>query len=580
MLELLGSDLLVTDERSAMKERSPEDWMELINAGLEYRWEFGKEHWWDKLDSCYFNDPDSESSIGENLIFEQGDALQAGVAVGNPELIIDPEDFESSQNLQQIEQLANFLLYKMMVKASVEECSYFAYTCGPLIMKMGYDSEFGYEPDFDIGKLINRPMGTTSTMFNRKGSRIEFADVTPGMPWGLPVDPRDFVVPVGCKSIESAEWCAHRVVRNINDIKSDPKYKNTANLQPNVSFDMLQSGKASTSPKERKRRVIERNYISDVKLENVELWEIHDRRTQRIIVVCEDHDKFLRNSIDVLQVGNKLPFIVKYFVRNPRFFWTTPLAFYVYQHQLEMKDVSVQASKQRRLNNVRFLTLDGALSPNEEARALNDPRAVFVHVNQAIGDVNKAFGKFPTITNFDLVLEGNNVRSNARSAIGFSRNQLGEFDDSSRRTAKEVLMVDSGARKRENRRFSAVSEMYEEVVERAVNFASVFWRMERTLKGKDGKWMQVNPSQLGGRYRYVAHLTEKAVMNRYQRRMAALQLFASLLQIPGANPGALWNYVVQQSDDPEFATFFQAPQMVTGGGTPTEQSRMLNSGGE
>jgi hypothetical protein len=562
-----------------LKERSPKEWMEEVRAGLEYRWEFGKEQWWDRLDSCYFNEPDSEGSIGENLIFEQGDALQAGVAVGNPELIIDPEDLPSAQNLQAVEQLSNFLLYKLMVKDTVEECTLNAYICGPLIAKVGYDSEFGYAPEYDMGQLIGREMGTTSTMFNKKGSRIEFGDVTPGMPWACSVDPRDFVVPVGCKSIETAEWCAHRIVRNINDVKADPKYKNTKDLQPNVSFDALQSGKSSTDPKVRRQRVTERNYISDVKVQNVELWEIHDRRTKKIYAICQDYDKYLRNGNDVLQIGNRLPFIVKYFVRNPRFFWTTPLAFYVYQHQLEMKDVAVQGSKQRRLNNVRFLVLDGSLSKTEEERALNDPRAVFVHVNQASGDVNKAFGKFPTVTNYDLVMEGNNVRSNARSAIGFSRNQLGEFDDSSRRTAREVSTVDTGARKRENRRFSAVSGMYEDIVERAVNFAATFWRMERTIKGQDGKWEQVSGSQLNGKYRYTAHLTEKAVMNRYQRRMAALQLFANLLQIPGANPQALWNYVIQQSDDPEFASFFQAPQTMTGGGTDLGGAQMLMSGG-
>jgi len=61
-------------------------------------------------------------------------------------------------------------------------------------------------------------------------------------------------------------------------------------------------------------------------------WEIHDRMTGKIMVVTPDYDKFLRNERDVMQVCG-MPFVAEGFVKHPRSFWSTPLAYYLGQIQ-------------------------------------------------------------------------------------------------------------------------------------------------------------------------------------------------------------------------------------------------------
>ena len=74
-----------------LKNLKPQDWQDEIMAGLEYRELYGKEKFWGETERCYYNDPDTICMIGENLIFEQGDALLAGISVSDPYIIIEPE---------------------------------------------------------------------------------------------------------------------------------------------------------------------------------------------------------------------------------------------------------------------------------------------------------------------------------------------------------------------------------------------------------------------------------------------------------------------------------------------------------
>ena len=52
-----------------------------------------------------------------------------------------------------------------------------------------------------------------------------------GLPWALRVPGRDFLVPWGCESLDTAEWVAHRYLRRLDDIKADPKFENTKGLK-------------------------------------------------------------------------------------------------------------------------------------------------------------------------------------------------------------------------------------------------------------------------------------------------------------------------------------------------------------
>ena len=539
-----------------MKELKPDEWRDELGAALEFRETYAREKIWSILEQCFFNDPKSEAAVGENLIFEQGDALLAGINVSQPNISVYAEGQESLETAPIVEQFANYLVRATKLNAQVEAASLSNYLYDRAILKLGYDSEFGYDPYYDIG-TATEPESMTYTQFDKRGHRIEFSGATPGQFWVAPVLPHDFLVPWGTYSLDDAPWCAHRIIRTNSDIKADPKYSNKQNLQPQMSAQsFIESYLKGRKRIDRLSHIKRHGYSSSKNLIYNELWEIHDRRTGKIYVICFDHKKFLRNGRDFLQVSGELPFVSSTFVPHTRTFWNTPLAYYLMQHQRESHDVSFQAQKQRRSNNLKFLIDENAFDADEEERLLSDENALFARVTGSGGNIGNVVKAFPQIQSFDLMNEADYIRRNARSAIGFGRNQLGEFDSSSRRTATEAMNVSKGAEKREKRRYGAVEYLYLETIRKLVGIASVVWKRPRTIRVGPQEWKQVSAQLLRGRFHFDLQLTEKQVMTSMQRQISALTLFGQLAMIPGANLPVLWKYVTDASGDPSFGTFF------------------------
>lgn len=538
-----------------MKELTPTEWEEEIMAGIEFRQTYAREREWSMLEQCYYNEPGTEVDVGENLIFEQGDALQAGVSSTYPEIIVEAEHPASLETAPAVEGLDNWFVRKLKLREKVEAAVLNGYLYGKLILKVGYDSLYGYDPYYDMGSRTD-PAGMTFTQFDKQGKLIEFSGATPGMPWVEVVLPHDFVVPWGTKTLDDAEWCAVRFVRLNRDLKTDPKYSNTQRLEPEMSMQSFTESYIETQVR-RDRLAHARRfaYSSSRNALYNELWEIHDKRHKKVYVISFNHSKFLRKTNNALQIGGQLPFVADSFISHSRSFWSTPLAYYLMQHQREMYDISVQTAKQRKVNNLKFLVNENALSEEEEERVLSNENALFVKVTGGM-DVNKVVKAFPQINNFDLRAESNYIRRNARSVAGFSRNQMGEFDDSSRRTATETLKVEAGSQKRESRRSNVVENMYIGAIKKINGIIFKVWKRPRSVKVSPAQWKQMTGMQLKGDYYYDAHLAQKQPMNSTQRRMNALGLFSQLAQIPGANLQALWDFVIRSADDPSFQTFF------------------------
>ena len=207
----------------------PEEWIDEIDNALDYRYRFAKEEKWEDLESTYLNDADSDASIGENLIYSMGDSLISSLMNPDPEFVVTATHPLGADKAPVIESLDNAFVQSLNLKRAVDLSLLHCYLNSVAILKIGYDSEYGYNPYFDIGQE-GQFMGVTFTQFDKKGRRIETLNTTPGMPWVLPCHPKDIVVPWGTVFLDNAPWIAHRIVRKNSHIKADPKYKNTTRL--------------------------------------------------------------------------------------------------------------------------------------------------------------------------------------------------------------------------------------------------------------------------------------------------------------------------------------------------------------
>lgn len=548
-----------------MAKLKPEDWMVEIDNGLKFRELFGREASWHQLEEDYLNGIEGNVGLGANLVFSMGDTLLSSLNVPNPEISVSPEHPAGVDRAPLVESWDNYLIKKLKMKEEAVDSTLHAFLYGRAIWKLGYDSEFGYDPFFDTGTNVE-PSGMTLTQFNKKGNRIEFGRVNPGMPWAAAVSPHDIVVPWGTRSIDTAPWIAHRIIRLNSSIKSDVKYKNTSRLQPQMAMETFVDSYLNTGAAKKKFRD-KRNHASyreNTRVLYNELWEICDRSDNTIKVICYDYDKFLRNNPDLIQVVCGTPYVSGSFVKHPRFFWSTPLAHYLGRIQKKEFDIELQAEKQRRISNLKFIVAKGLMNRDKLNRLISADTGA-----AAEADTTNIEGKlqaFPQGNSLEFSLQSRDNREDGREAIGLSRNQMGEFDASSRRTAREATFVQAGSSRRETMRGMVVSDLYTNALAKMNQIT--FALNKRPMYARIGReWIQFTGDEISGDYLYDLSLSTKRNLSRAERKVEAIMTAMQFMQMPGANLQEIYQYLLDAANDPSFERLIPRPQ-AHGGARP------------
>ena len=533
-----------------MKDLKPEDWTEELNEAIRYQRDYGFRDKWPELEALYLNayNPNAQ---GPNLIASSGDTLLSSLTVPFPKAVVRSSegDFVAARVVEAVD---NGLLDSMKVRREVEGMVLDAYLYGVGIMKIGFDSEFGWSPRFQVAD------GMTMTQFDQKGRRLEYRGSRSGMPWIRRILPHDFLVPRGTRDVDTARWVAHRIVRHVDEFKKDPKYVNTSSLQPMMSLEDYERSYEKALPEYRLGDSVQR--AEHRRVEFVEAWEIHDTRTGKIFVVAPGHKKFLRSDPDLLSLDEGLPFVSLSFVRSPRSFWTTPDAFFLRQSQSESTDISLQASKQRRVGVLKLLVRKGVMTESQKEQLLSPDVGAVVEIEEGF-ELKDVIQAIQPGSNFNLYADEEHVRRNAREVIGFSRNQLGEFESTGRRTAFEARTVQQGADKRSDRRALAVRDVYVDVLRKTNEIVFEYWRSPRLVEviGEEGlaQWVRFKGSQLKGSYRYEVQLVSEPLMGQADRRQMILQLYSGLVQNPFVDPLQLTKLMSSSLGDPELAGVFR-----------------------
>ena len=511
---------------------------------------------WAGLEAVFYAaDSQARASAGPNIITSTGDGFLSLLSVAYPYVNVRPRRGEFVRSAPVLESVDNWLLKELRVDAAMNRGMLHAFLWGKGVMKIGYDSEYGYDPQRDIGG--SEPLGMTLTQFDKKGNLIENGVVDPGMPWVKSVSPHDIIVPWGTVDLEDAGWIAHRVIRHVDDIKSDPKYRNHRDLRPSISHeDYVKS--YQTTQHLHIIGVSSMNHGGRGKAEYCELFEIHSRRTKRIVVIATGHSRVLRDVVDELQIDG-LPFVDLSFTPRARTFWTTPDAYYLKQAQAEMDDISLQASIQRRITKMKFLYGEDALDEAELDKMISAEGSIGVKVKSGV-PLNEAVLPTNNVNQASLYQDEEIILRNARDVVGLSRNQRGEFE-SGRRSAYEAKTVNRGAMSRMGRRQKQVRLAYENVIRKINQIIFSFWTQKRVVEfvGEEGgrEWMEYSGSQLKGEYQYEVVFSDEILPTESQERNESLQLYAQLVQDPNLDQNSLREFFSSKHNDPGFKKLFK-----------------------
>jgi len=288
----------------------------------------------------------------------------------------------------------------------------------------------------------------------------------------------------------------------------------------------------------------------------VELFEIHDKRTQSVMVLSLDHDQWLRKpEFDYLQVEG-LPAEVLGFNEDPDYFWWAPDARMIEPQQEEINDIRTMAKRHRKVALLKVLYDKGMLSDKDEITKLMDadPKAAVAIDAGPNGDVRKAVALFQSHVPPDLITAAREVREDVREIVGFSRNQMGSFEESSgRRTATEASIVKAASMIRIDERRDVMADHLEKIVRKWNQLVFQNWSAERLIDivGPDGAryWVRFTGQEIKGEFAYSINPEESIPEDKRTRRAEVLEFIQVAAQTPGADMKYLLESYASQLGD-------------------------------
>lgn len=542
-------------------------WKEEIRSGVKYRQLYGQSKAWRAYKTMY-RGIWAKGVVPVNMIYAVGRSLIPQVYFKNPRVHVAAMKPGFTPHAMVLEQLDNYFIRSLGIKNTMKSNILDSYLCGVGPSLLGYDSEYGFNPSFTTD---SRYQDSGLTSFGKKEQRIEYTDnIVPGMPWVERCNPEDFIVPWGTSSWATARWYAHRKMRTVSDIKEDPKYKGITGLR-GIYHTKLEGSVDGTD-----RKPVSPD--KDETSEWVELWEIHDKRSGRMFVLTLDHDKFLRDEVDFLQLGN-LNAQVLGFNEDPDFFWWAPDARLIQVQQEEINDIRTMARKHRRVGLLKMLYDKNALKGDELSKFLDsDVKAAAGIDVGASGDIRKMVAFLQTHVPPDLISYAREVREDVREVVGFSRNQMGSFEQASgRRTAHEAAIVQSASMIRIDERRDIMADHLEQTIRGINKIVFSQWGAERVidLVGPDGAryWVRFTGKEIQGEFAYHINPEEALPMNQQTRRADAEKFMEIGSKIPGFNMPYVMREWAKQFD---WLDYKQLMPQSEGAGRSPEKAFLFN----
>ena len=502
-------------------------WKQAIRMGVRYRQTYGRSRKWAQYKN-YYRGYFAEGSVPVNIIYAIGRSLIPQLYFRNPRVSIIGLKPGYAMNASVLERIDNLLINEMNLKSTMKSMILDAYLCGRGMGILGYDSEFGYSSEFAAIELEGE--GSLSS-FSTDGNKIEYNyNVSPGAPWFLRVNPMDFIVPWGTHVWEEAQWYAFRKLRPLRDIMEDPKYTNKKGLKGPYKTRLDSSD--GTDPS--------KPLSEDYQTEYVELWEVHDQRTGKVMALTQDHPKFLRDEFDEMQLEG-LNARVLGFNEDTDYFWWTPDARLIEQQQLEINDIRTMARAHRRVGLLKVLYDKSMVKPEELQKLLTgDPKVAVAIDSGPVGDIRKAVSLFQSHVPPDLSIAAREVREDIREIVGFSRNQMGSFEDSSgRRSATEAQIVKQAAMIRIDERRDIMADLFTNIVRGTNQCIFKNWTNERVVDivGPDAKryWVRFTGREIKAEVAYKVNPEEALPETMGTKRLDAKEFIQLATQIPGAD---------------------------------------------
>lgn len=536
------------------------DWVAQVDLGLRARKKFSTIENWHKWRQQYRGDFGS-SRIFLNLPYSIGKSLIPRVYFKVPRIAVTARLPEYAAHARVVEALDNWLIQEITLKQALKKSAYDSYCCGTGVLKLGYDSEYGFVPD----KADPNEDYESVTQYSMKSKRkIEYnVNVNPGMPWALRMFPEDVVVPFGYDDPDNLPWICSFHLRPLKDVKEDWKYNNNKlKLKGGYMPKYLEDGLV----------IRKESDLYNLAEPYVLLKEIHDASRKKLYVIGED--ELLLDINDELQIDG-LPYEFIRFNEDMEFFWGLSDIGLLQPQQLEMNDIKTIIARQRKYGLLKFLYRKGALTQENLDKLMSDDVddvGCGVEFSEDVESLaSAAMAMIPHSLTQELERDKQMVLSDSREVVGLSRNSSGEYIPMTSKTATETESVDAGVSVRVDDRRDHMADVLTRIIRKFNQYIFKFWTTDRVIQvtGEDGAkyWVNYTGDQIKSEYTLQIDPEAGQPISRELKYKLTKEMFMELRNDPYIDQVGLRKQLLRQYDwlDPE-ASLLLAPPTPGGPG--------------
>jgi len=542
---------------------SPAFWTTQLNAAEQYRKIYTKQQRWPIWRKYYRGEWD-ENILPVNMFFAMERTIVPRTYFRNPGISISPAKpgLLNIAFAQILERADNKLMKRLKVKKQIKKIVRDSFRFGTGIGKLGFGAQFSPSPEYGAQ--------TGAPTVGKRGRRVEWtAHILENTPWFLRVHPGQFLVPAGSEDKDDAPWVAHQIERIVDDVKADPRFKNTSDLGPDTKPGIGED--------------TDKDFRYTQPLELVQLYEIHEAWYGTVIVLAKNQNKILYEGEDELRTSSGFNFYDLIFNDDDEVFWGVPESTILEPQQLELNEIRTQAMKHRRVSIVKLLVKIGAIDETEALKLVSSDVAPIVWTQQAPAGaiLPMEMSKVPDT----LYQAGQQVMNDIRETVGLSRNQFGGFAAGRKRgvgstppTAAESRIVEAATGIRIDERRDMVADMIAQIVTDWHGLLFRYWGKEEVMDivGPGGikLWVEFTGQMLGeGRYETHVDPDTSLPQTRDMRMQKAIQVYSMLKSNPLIDPTGLTRYLLRELHGVEYDDLMRGLPQQAGTSRPMDISQ-------
>ena len=360
-------------------------------------------------------------------------------------------------------------------------------------------------------------------------------DIHADQPWMLNVHPRDIWLPSWARGHDDIDFIVHRCLRRVEDVKRDPRYKNTEDLQGSRGLRSMDKGHDR-----HERRGEEAESF-------VELWEIHYRDADeegnvvyQVLTLAEGHREILAHEEDIVSnVLGHYCIVPLIFAEDPDRIYPRGDCYQALPQQDEINRLRSHGLEVVKRQPTTYIASKPAFDEKEMEKLQSaEPQKI---VFTAAADVNAAITHIQAAPlSADFYNYQGLMDRDFQEVTGVGANQSGAVSGAG--SATETAIIQQNIDIRTAEKIDIVKDFVVARMEDIANLLTHFATTEEMVRvaGPDGMtFVTWNRDSIRGRYEYSIDLTSMMAPNDPVRKKLSLDLY---------NLGSMQPHVFNQTE--------------------------------